>query len=290
MMSWLSPRLRVPVMLSVGLHGILVLAIGALVWNADELAQSRHLMVELVAAAPKPTLALPQHTRAVSSPVRHPRVHHPVAPSARVAAKTRPLPPRLSAPQALAAPKVEPDSARPMLASPAPPYSPPPAEIPQPVAHSPASAEDVIPGYSSVPAASDAAQASLLVLANMAPMPLERHWMVSESERVRLLRDPVAEAGAAVRSVARAADNVRPEYPRAAREAGWEGMVLLRVEVLHDGRAGSVTLHRSSGHTILDDAALSAVRRWRFIPAMDGNFPVRSVVHLPIRFDLRAIN
>ncbi len=61
---------------------------------------------------------------------------------------------------------------------------------------------------------------------------------------------------------------------------------MLRVEVLPDGNAGSVSVRRTSGHAILDDAALTAVQRWHFSPAMDGNFPIRSVVHLPVKFDL----
>jgi protein TonB len=61
---------------------------------------------------------------------------------------------------------------------------------------------------------------------------------------------------------------------------------MLRVEVLPDGNAGRVSVQRTSGHAILDDAALTAVQRWRFSPAMDGNFAIRSVVHLPVKFDL----
>jgi protein TonB len=109
------------------------------------------------------------------------------------------------------------------------------------------------------------------------------------SAGTKLLRDSTAEAGS-VRSKVRAGNNPRPEYPRAAREAGWEGTVVLQVLVLPDGRAGSVTLYKTSGHSILDEAALSAVKGWRFFPAMDGNFPIQSAVRLPIRFDLKAAN
>jgi protein TonB len=106
----------------------------------------------------------------------------------------------------------------------------------------------------------------------------------------RVFRDPSAETADAPRTRVRAGDNLRPEYPRAAREAGWEGTVMVRVEVLPDGKAGAVTLHRSSGYAILDDAAITAVQRWRFYPAMDGNFPIRSTVQIPIRFDLKDTN
>jgi protein TonB len=104
----------------------------------------------------------------------------------------------------------------------------------------------------------------------------------------RILRDPAAELGEAQRSKVRVGSNLRPEYPRLAREAGWEGTVMLRIEVLPDGRAGTVTVQSTSGFSVLDEAAVTAVQHWQFTPAMDGSFPLRSVVHLPVKFDLRA--
>ena len=38
---------------------------------------------------------------------------------------------------------------------------------------------------------------------------------------------------------------------------------------------------------MLDNAALQAIRKTRFIPAKDGNIPVRSIVEIPIKFDLK---
>ncbi|TAL09623.1 MAG: energy transducer TonB [Nitrospirae bacterium] len=116
---------------------------------------------------------------------------------------------------------------------------------------------------------------------------VSRPVAVSLSGVTRLLRDSTPDAGA-MRSKVRSGNNPRPEYPRTAREAGWEGTVVLQVMVLPDGTAGSVTVHKTSGHSILDEAALAAVKGWQFIPAMDGNFPVQSVVRMPVRFDLRA--
>jgi protein TonB len=122
-----------------------------------------------------------------------------------------------------------------------------------------------------------------------AVLPPSRPLSVVVAGPARVLRDPAAEGGG-VRSKVGPGDNPRPEYPRAAREAGWEGTVVLQVEVLPDGLAGTVWVYETSGHALLDEAARRAVQDWRFVPAMDGNFPVRTVVHLPIRFDLRAQN
>ena len=78
--------------------------------------------------------------------------------------------------------------------------------------------------------------------------------------------------------------NPLPPYPRVAREHGWEGTTLLRVEVLDDGSGGKVEILKSSGYQVLDEAALETVRRWSFLPARSGYTPIRSLVEIPIRF------
>lgn len=81
-------------------------------------------------------------------------------------------------------------------------------------------------------------------------------------------------------------DNPAPPYPGPARRRGHEGTVLLAVEVLTGGATGRIRVERSSGHPLLDDAALQAVREWRFEPAMKNGTPVPSWVEVPIRFVL----
>lgn len=95
-----------------------------------------------------------------------------------------------------------------------------------------------------------------------------------------------SEAG--VRSVSKAEylRNPPPSYPEKARREKRQGVVLLRVEVGEDGRAGAVEVHRSSSHRDLDEAALRAVRRWRFQPASLGGIRIASRVEVPIRFAL----
>ena len=81
--------------------------------------------------------------------------------------------------------------------------------------------------------------------------------------------------------------SVHPRYPRIAKKSGWEGTVLVRVTVEKNGRASRVDVSRSSGHKVLDDAALKAIKRWTFRPARDGNIPIRSVVVIPLKFSLK---
>lgn len=58
--------------------------------------------------------------------------------------------------------------------------------------------------------------------------------------------------------------NQPPTYPTIARRRSWEGTVLLGIDCDAEGVVRLVTVLRSSGHQVLDDAAVAAVRQWRF--------------------------
>ncbi len=85
---------------------------------------------------------------------------------------------------------------------------------------------------------------------------------------------------------AKLARSTPPIYPRLARKEGWEGTVVLRVQLRIDGIPEQVSVKQTSGHDVLDQAAVKAVSRWIFYPAKDGNIPFASLVDVPIRFDL----
>lgn len=80
--------------------------------------------------------------------------------------------------------------------------------------------------------------------------------------------------------------NPKPVYPPLAVNRGWEGKVLLRVSVSAEGTPLSVSIHQSSGHELLDDAAVEAVEKWKFIPAKKGDKAVPCIVIVPINFSL----
>lgn len=84
-------------------------------------------------------------------------------------------------------------------------------------------------------------------------------------------------------------NNPAPHYPHAAQRRGLQGRVVLNVEVLATGRCGRIKVLQSSGHAMLDDAAVKAVKRWRFIPAARAGTPVDYWLHIPIRFRLRGV-
>jgi len=90
--------------------------------------------------------------------------------------------------------------------------------------------------------------------------------------------------------VPRYRENTHPVYPLIARMRGYEGIVLLSVEIFANGRVGKLNIKRSSGYAVLDRSSLEAVRTWKFEPAKRANFPLTVTVDIPIRFYLNDHN
>ena len=80
--------------------------------------------------------------------------------------------------------------------------------------------------------------------------------------------------------------NAQPEYPAIARRRGLEGTVLLEILVKEDGRADSIQVQTSSSHQILDEAAVTAVARWHFVPGSINGRPIAMKIHVPVTFHL----
>ncbi len=83
-------------------------------------------------------------------------------------------------------------------------------------------------------------------------------------------------------------NNPAPAYPPISRRQGHQGKVILRVLVNAGGDADQVEIRNSSRHDLLDQTALAAVRRWRFVPARQGDQPVAAWVLVPITFTLEG--
>lgn len=77
-----------------------------------------------------------------------------------------------------------------------------------------------------------------------------------------------------------------PEYPRRARRLRLEGTTQLLVTVSAEGRPVRVVVQTSSGHPLLDDAAITAVHLWRFHPAKRDGVVEQGDLLVPIRFDI----
>lgn len=83
-------------------------------------------------------------------------------------------------------------------------------------------------------------------------------------------------------------NNPAPVYPALSRKSQEEGKVLLLVQVTANGDAENVQIKQSSGYPRLDDAAMKAVRKWRFVPARRGTEAVASSVVVPLSFRLES--
>jgi len=77
-----------------------------------------------------------------------------------------------------------------------------------------------------------------------------------------------------------------PVYPPRCLRMGIEGRVKVRVLVGENGRPQEVTIGQSSGESALDQAAMDAVREWRFEPARSNGMPVRAWAIVPVEFKL----
>ena len=109
----------------------------------------------------------------------------------------------------------------------------------------------------------------------------------SQSAQTSVLTATPSGSNGIARSKVGLGKTIPPVYPRIARESGWEGTVVVRVVVQADGTPDIIQVRKSSGHQVLDDAATDALKNWQFVPAKDGNIPIRSIVEIPINFDLR---
>ncbi len=76
-----------------------------------------------------------------------------------------------------------------------------------------------------------------------------------------------------------------PEYSEEARQAKFQGTVLLWVIVGADGRPRDIRVQRSLGMG-LDEKAVEAVRQWRFEPSVKDGHPVASQVNIEVSFRL----
>jgi len=80
----------------------------------------------------------------------------------------------------------------------------------------------------------------------------------------------------------------QPIYPRECIRKGQQGEVILLVQVSADGDVLSVEVQQSSGHRLLDRAAVKSVERLRFVPATRDGVPVSSTLELPLLYQLET--
>ncbi|MDP1657519.1 MAG: energy transducer TonB [Hylemonella sp.] len=81
-------------------------------------------------------------------------------------------------------------------------------------------------------------------------------------------------------------NNPKPPYPVLSKRMGEQGKVVVRVLIGTDGTAQQAEIRTSSGYDRLDQAALSTVLKWRYVPGKRGGVPEAMWFNVPINFVL----
>lgn len=174
-------------------------------------------------------------------------------------------------------------------AKPVPPVPPPPVQ-PPPQPPKPKSAQP--PTAAPKPAAAAPAPSSTPteVTPTPTPVPIEPN-VAPVIESTPFVFPPIPEEAESTTDSApifnaRYLHNTKVPYPLEAKRLGIEGTVVLKVVVSPQGKAEMIEVSTSSGSAVLDAAAVTAVRDWRFLPAHRGRQAVTEAVVVPIRFSL----
>ena len=98
---------------------------------------------------------------------------------------------------------------------------------------------------------------------------------------------PVAPRQARLDAPPKPRRNIRPDYPKGARQRGEQGDVVLEIRVNAEGKVDDVKVAVSSGFAELDEAAIRAAKGAKFSPARSGHDPVASTARLKLQFKLK---
>lgn len=78
----------------------------------------------------------------------------------------------------------------------------------------------------------------------------------------------------------------KPRYPRLAQRRGIEGTAMYEIWLDENGQQIKQNLLSSSGASMLDQAALEAIKKWKFSPRKINGTSIAHRVQVPIRFKL----
>ena len=76
-----------------------------------------------------------------------------------------------------------------------------------------------------------------------------------------------------------------PVYPPIAQTAKVSGYVILEATIARDGSVKDVKVLKS--HAMFDQAAIDAVRRWRYTPTILNGVPVEVLLSVTVNFQIR---
>ena len=79
-----------------------------------------------------------------------------------------------------------------------------------------------------------------------------------------------------------------PDYPARSVENAEQGVAVISVYILKNGRVGQAQIEQSTGFDMLDRSALAAVSQWIFEPATTSSQITEAWFKIPVRFQLKS--
>jgi TonB family protein len=120
------------------------------------------------------------------------------------------------------------------------------------------------------------------------PRPAEMEFVSADNQPARPLSNgPVIRVGDGGINTPVKIKDVKPVYPPIAQAAGVQGIVVMEVRIEPDGTVGTASVLKSI--PLLDQAALDAVKDWRFTPTLLNGQPVAVVMAVTINFTLDGL-
>jgi protein TonB len=220
-------------------------------------------------AQPELVWAAPAASAPVAAPVDEPAADEPVE-AAPAPSEATPEPRERVKARAARAPRPEPapePEPEPEPAKPAEAPALPPAPAPAPAVEDASSPAEAAPAPSDGQGAPDEAAGAV---ASAGAQAVTAPGAAGQGGAGAGERAPKVDLGALRKGYARAlfpAVRKHRVYPKTARRLGLEGRVVVAMVIDARGRVLDVKIHRPSPHAILNEAALTAMRRVQRVPA-----------------------
>jgi TonB family protein len=128
------------------------------------------------------------------------------------------------------------------------------------------------------PADSTPSPTDLSQIAANSPAPADLGKVLSTSPALPKLGAPISQGVTGGTLLRR----VQPVYPPEARRLRLQGSVILEANIAEDGQIQDLKL--VSGHPVLAQAAMDAVRQWRYSPYLLNGQPIRKQTRININF------
>ena len=82
-------------------------------------------------------------------------------------------------------------------------------------------------------------------------------------------------------------ENQPPDYPYLARKLGQQGKVSLNIQIMPNGKTGEIEIAKSSGHSLIDNAAKNAAESWKFFEKKELAFDKAISIAIDFEFIIK---